>query len=263
MNTELAWVDSHCHLEMLKEDVGASLKRSYDEGVVACITIGTSHKANLSIKQYCQTFKNVYGTFGFHPHGASGVEQSHLDWLKKELVGNDKIVAIGECGFDLYYEHSKRETQQVIFEAQLDLAVEKNMPLVIHSRDADSQTLDMLDAYKGKNLNGVVHCFNSDLSQAKYYLDLGLYLSFNGICTFPKAEPVREVLSYVPLDRILLETDSPYLSPVPYRGKSNYPGRVAIVGEYIARFLGISSKQLSEQILANTKTLFPKFDYEY
>ncbi|MBU2512229.1 TatD family hydrolase [bacterium] len=262
MISKPVWVDSHCHLEMLKEDLDVVMDKNQETGTTYCVTIGTSHKSNTLIQQLLQDYPNLYGTFGFHPHGASAVQESHYDWIKDNLESNHKIVAIGECGYDLFYEYSDRSTQATVFERQLFLASEMNMPVVIHSRDADSLTCEMLDLFKGKALTGVVHCFTSDLSQAKYLLDYGFYLSFNGICTFPQAETVREVLKYVPMDRILLETDSPFLSPVPYRGKPNYPGRVSIVGEFVADLLGISTVQLANQVLNNTRTLFPRFNYE-
>jgi TatD DNase family protein len=262
MNKKPAWVDSHCHLEMLKEDVERVMEQSQAAGMKFCITIGTDQPANLRVKQLCRQFENVYGTLGFHPHGASEFEPEHLSWIREELQTNKKLVAIGECGYDLYYRFSKKEDQARVFESQLNLAVELDLPVVIHSREADEPTREMLAAFKDKNLKGVVHCFTSDREQARFVLDYGFLLSFNGICTFPQSESVREVLKFTPLDRLLLETDSPYLSPVPFRGKPNLPGRVAIVGEYIANYLGISVEQLSQQVLDNTKMLFSRIDYE-
>jgi TatD DNase family protein len=257
-----SWIDTHCHLEMLKQGTDKVLKTSQESGMRFCITIGTSHEANLRVKELCRDYQSVYGTLGFHPHDASRVEADHLQWIREELDSNLKMIAVGECGYDLFYEHSKKEDQTKIFETQLELASELNLPVVIHSRDADRETREMLNAFKDSDLSGVVHCFTSDLEQARFILDYGFSLSFNGICTFPQAEAVREVLQYTPLDRLLLETDSPYLSPVPFRGKPNIPGRVSIVGEFIADFLGISTENLANQVMENTKTLFPRIDYE-
>lgn len=262
MTSKPVWVDSHCHLEMLKEDLNVVMEKNLEAGTNSCITIGTSHKSNKIVKQLTGEYPNIYGTFGFHPHGASDVQNSDFNWIEDNLVDNPKIVAIGECGFDLFYEYSDRKIQAEVFEKQLMLAIQTELPVVIHSRDADALTCDMLEMYRNQGLNGVVHCFSSDLAQAKYLLDYGFYLSFNGICTFPQADMVREVLKYMPMDRILLETDAPFLSPVPFRGKPNFPGRVSIVGEYVAELLALETAQLADQVLENTKRLFPRFNYE-
>ena len=262
MERELEWVDSHCHLEMLKGDVHAALKKSFQSGMAYCITIGTSPSANKKIVSFCQSIKRVYGTLGCHPHNASKFDIKELDWVKQQIELYDTIVGIGECGFDLYYEHSDRSLQKIAFDAQLSLAIEIDMPVVIHAREADQLTRDVLEPYRSKNITGVVHSITSDLDQARFLLDFGFYLSFNGICTFSQAESVRDVLKFTPPDRILLETDAPYLSPEPYRGKPNIPGNVALVGKYVAELLNISQEQLAQQTARNTKTLFPRISYE-
>ena len=262
MDETPTWVDSHCHLEMLKEGIDSAMEKCRESGVLFCITIGTDHSSNKQVKAFCEDHDNIFGTLGFHPHEASKFEDNQLEWLEKEIRSNQKIVAIGECGYDLYYEHSGREQQSIVFEKQLSLAVELDLPVVIHSREADAMTKDMLEAFRGKNLKGVIHCFTSTLDQARYYLDYGFSLSFNGICTFPQANELRDILKVVPVDRILTETDAPYLSPVPFRGKPNFPGRVSVVGEFIADFLDIGRDQFAEQVLVNTKRTFPRIDYE-
>ena len=262
MSDKAVWVDSHCHLEMIKQSTPEVMEKSQNAGMAYCITIGTSDKANEKVKQLCQDHDNVFGTLGFHPHGASEVVPEQVEKIRNALQSNPRLVAVGECGYDLYYTYSAEKDQKKVFETQLVLALELDLPVVIHSRDADKQTRDMLDAFRTRGLTGVVHCFTSDLDQARYMLDYGLFLSFNGICTFPQAQPVRDVLQYTPLDRVLLETDSPYLSPVPFRGKPNIPGRVSIVGEYVADFLGIPASELAAQMKINTKTCFPRIDYE-
>lgn len=262
MNDTIPWVDTHCHLEMIKQPVEVVMENNRKAGLDFCISIGTDHSSNKKVKHFCGQFNDVYGTLGFHPHGASNVQPDHVDWMKSELQSNKKLVAVGECGYDLYYEFSDRKAQSAVFETQLNLAVDLDLPVVIHSRDADDQTRDMLEAFKSKNMNGVVHCFTSDRNQAKYLLDAGFYLSFNGISTFPQAEAVRDVIQFMPRDRILLETDAPYLSPVPYRGKPNLPGRVSIVGDYLAKFLKMNAEDLAFVTTENTKTLFTRIDDE-
>lgn len=263
MNNSYSWIDSHCHLEMLKGSLDDNLEKSFQQGMEFCISIGTDHDSNLKIKKICSEYEQVYGTFGFHPHNASEFKQEHLDWIRSEILNDKKIVGIGECGFDLHYNHSSKSDQLKAFESQLALALEMQLPVIIHSREADLETREVLNRFVDQGLKGVVHCFTSDLDQAKFLLDRGFYLSFNGICTFPQADTVRQVLKYAPQDRILLETDSPFLSPVPLRGKPNFPGNVSIVGEYVADLLGLSVQKLARIVSQNTWSLFPKIKYEY
>lgn len=262
MSQTLGWIDSHCHLEMLKGETKSILEKSVHQGMGTCITIGTNHSSNRKILQYCKEFKDVYATLGVHPHEASTFNDEHLNWIKQEAIYNTKIVGIGECGIDLYYEHSPKKDQEGAFVAQLDVAVELALPVVIHSREADTITRNILDNYKHTSLTGVVHCFTSDMKQAEYLLDAGFYLSFNGICTYPNAESIREVLRNTPLDRILLETDAPFLSPQPIRGKPNSPGNVSLVGEFVANYLKIPSKKFAKLVANNTHNLFSKIEYE-
>lgn len=262
-HSTVPWVDSHCHLEMLKGEIDGIMVDTRERGLLFCITIGTGVTSDHKIVDLCSRFDDVYGTLGFHPHYASRLDYEHLEWIRDTARSNRKIVAVGECGLDFYYNRSSREDQLKAFGVQLDLALELALPVVIHARDADPETQDILNSYRGKGLQGVVHCFTSGIEQARYLLDFGMYLSFNGISTYPQAEEVREVLAYTPLDRILLETDSPYLSPVPLRGKPNTPGNVTIVGEYIADFLGQSPDSLAQQTLENTLRLFNRIQYEY
>lgn len=261
-NSSLPWVDSHCHLEMLKGNIDDILDKARRNGMPFCISIGTGIAANRRVVDLCGQFDNVYGTLGFHPHYASSFDVEHLEWMRERIRTDQRIVAVGECGFDFYYNRSVKKDQVKAFTAQLDLAIETGVPVVIHARDADLETRDILESYKGKNLEGVVHCFTSGPDQARYLLDAGFYLSFNGISTYSQAEEVREVLGFVPRDRILLETDSPYLSPVPMRGKPNVPGNVAIVGEFVADFLELQPDRFSQLILENTLTLFNRIPYE-
>jgi TatD DNase family protein len=262
MSQNPEWIDSHCHLEMLKGEPKQILEKCFHQDVGTCVTIGTNHSSNQQILQYCKDFSQVYATLGIHPHEAASFQDEHLDWIRKEANNNKKIIGIGECGFDLYYERSPETDQKNAFVAQLDLAVELALPVVIHSREADSITRDVIDGYKQKQLTGVVHCFTSDIDQARYMLDAGFYLSFNGICTYPTAESVREVLKFTPLDRILLETDAPFLSPQTKRGKPNNPGNVSIVGKFIANYLNIPSDEFAGLTANNTHNLFPRISNE-
>jgi len=262
MSQNPEWIDSHCHLDMLNGEPKGILEKSFHQGMGMCVSIGTNHGSNQKILQLFQDFENVYVTLGFHPHGASSFRVEQLDWIRQEAGKNPKIVGIGECGFDLYYNRSPEVDQKRAFIAQLELAAELAFPVVIHSRNADTATRKVLDNFKQKNLTGVVHCFTSDIAQAKYLLDAGFYLSFNGICTYPNADSVRDVLKYTPLDRLILETDAPFLSPDPIRGKPNWPGNVSLVGKFISQYLKIPTDKFARLTTKNTLNLFSRIRYE-
>jgi TatD DNase family protein len=252
------WIDSHCHLEMLDADIGLVLDQAVSQGVASCITIGTDARSNVKVLEYCQMSERVFGTLGVHPHNASSLKDADLDWIRKNAAIHPRIVGIGECGFDFYYHRSSIEDQRRAFVAQLEIARELGLPVVIHARDADAATRDVLNDYRKEPITGVIHCFTSSIAQARYVLDLGLYISFNGICTFPLADAIRKLVRFVPADRMLLETDAPFLSPVPFRGKPNVPAHVAIVGTYLAQWLKMDIESLAEQTRANTWRLFRK-----
>ncbi|PCI30016.1 MAG: hydrolase TatD [SAR324 cluster bacterium] len=262
MNSKLSWVDSHCHLDMLKEGIDTALAKGQEEGVAFCVTIGVDQLTNQKVHQYTQNYPQVYGTLGIHPHYAANFCADNLEWIRTAVRENPKIIGIGECGFDFHYGYSPDDAQEKAFIAQLELALELELPVVIHTREAEEQTRKVLDAFKDRGVTGVLHSFTSSLELAKYALDAGFYISFNGIATFPKSQAIREVLQYVPQDRILLETDAPYLTPVPLRGRPNTPAHVSLVGKFIADFLQIPAEELASQTLQNTLTLFPRITYE-
>ncbi len=259
MSANFTWVDTHCHLEKAEESLESIITKSKNLNVTKFITIGTEHSSNQAVDIISESNTDIFGTVGFHPHDASDYQKIHADWMIQAIKKNSKILAIGECGLDYFYEYSDKASQKLTFAAQLEIAIQLNFPVVIHSRNAEQDTIDIIDALSTNHLTGVFHCFTSSMQLAKYALNKGFYISFNGICTFPKSEDVRAVLKYTPKDRILLETDSPFLAPVPCRGKTNFPVYVSIVGEYIARFLDIETSQMAHLTEQNTKTLFPRF----
>lgn len=262
MHQDLPWVDSHCHLEMLKDDIDSVLAKSREMSVNQVITIGTDETSNQQVNTLTKTHTEVFGTVGCHPHNASAFTETHRGWMKDQLIHNLKLLGIGECGFDFFYGFLEEEDQRRTFIRQFELAIELDLPLVIHTREAEKQTIEVLDQFQANLPAGVFHCFTSSLDLARYVLDRGYYISFNGICTFPKSENVRAILQYTPLDRMLLETDSPYLSPVPFRGKPNFPGNVSIIGEYISDFLKIPATELASITHQNLNNLFPRLSYE-
>ena len=254
----LHWIDSHCHLEMTTENIPELFSGDTENQLDYCITIGTDHSSNLQVVEMCNQYDHLSGTLGVHPHEASKLTQEHLDFIESEATRNSNIVAIGEFGFDFYYGLSDKKSQRNAFEKQLDIASRTQLPVVIHTREAESETMDVLSNFKDQNLQGVFHCFTSSEKLAHFALDRGFYISFNGIVTFPKSKEVKQVLEMTPLNRILLETDSPYLAPVPHRGKTNTPKYVPVVGHFISEHLNIPVQELSELTIQNTKRLFSR-----
>lgn len=254
MNQTPRWVDTHCHLEMLKEPAAGALEKGAALGLDRCLTIGTNHRTNLEVVAFCDQFEGVYGAVGFHPHHAKELTPGDLEFMDRALGQNPKLVAVGECGLDFYYGFSEPQLQTQAFGAQLQLAHKHQKPVVIHSREAETATLECLRQHPP--VRGVFHSFTSSSQMAAQVLELGFYLGFNGICTFPKSDAVREVLRQTPKNRLLLETDAPYLSPVPLRGKPNLPGNVSLVGAFVAEFLGLKTQELAEICYQNTLDLF-------
>jgi TatD DNase family protein len=197
----------------------------------------------------------LYATVGMHPHDAKEVQEEDLLFLE-ELLRRPRVIAVGETGLDFYYSHSSRALQEKIFTRFIEIARAIKLPLVVHNRQADREVAERLRTDGRGDIRGVIHCFTSDYRAAQEFLDLGFYLSFSGILTFKNAEPLREVARKVPMDRLLVETDSPYLAPVPYRGKRNEPAFVRAVAETLARVRGMEVAEVIEVTGRNTRALF-------
>ena len=245
------WADSHCHLDY--EGVGAdAIDDARRAGVARMITIGTDAEASAAAIETARSHEGVWATVGLHPHDASdgvGDIAGLLDPL------DPVVVAIGECGLDYYYEHSPRPAQREAFAAQIGLAADLDLALVVHTRDAWDETFEIL-ASEGVPERWVLHCFSGGPEEARRGLDLGAYLSFSGIATFKKADDVRAAAVLCPADRLLVETDSPYLAPVPNRGKPNRPAWVALVGEAVAAARGEDVADVERVTWANTARVF-------
>ncbi len=250
-------IDSHCHLENERFDgeVEQTLSRMHDAGVDRCILAGSDEETSQRIVQLTEMHDGVFGVVGVHPHEAQYFSPQTLDHLATWLA-SPRIVGIGEIGLDYYYDHSPREKQREVLAAQLDFAHQQTIPAVFHVRDAHGDFTDMLRARKSSLPSGVMHCYTGSLESAKVYLNLGLYISFSGSVTFKNAKNLQEVARYVPLDRLLIETDSPYLAPVPMRGKRNEPAYVRYVAETIAMLKGMETHALAEQAARNTEAVF-------
>jgi TatD DNase family protein len=252
-------IDSHAHIQG-KEYAGeaeAVIERARATGVETIIAVGGAGdmSSNTEAVKLADAFPNVYATVGMHPHDANDVGAGELKTLR-ELAAHSKVIAVGETGLDFYYSHSPHDTQQRVFTQFIHMARETRLPIVVHERDAAPQAAGLLRSEGGGSLRGVIHCFTGNYEAARAYLDLGFYLSFTGIITFKNAEPLREVVRRVPLERILVETDSPYLTPVPHRGKRNEPAYVRLVAESIAKAKALAVEEVARVTTENVRQLF-------
>jgi TatD DNase family protein len=252
-------IDSHAHIQgsEFAADLDQVVSRARAAGVATIVVVGgagdlSSNEAAVTV---ARSFPRLFATVGMHPHDAKDVSEEDFKRLK-ELTTDLKVVAVGETGLDFYYNHSPRELQMRTFTRFIHMACETHLPIVVHDRDAHRQVAERLRTEGGTNLHGVIHCFTGDFAAAREFLDLGFYLSFSGIITFKNAEPLREVAREIPLDRMLIETDSPYLAPVPHRGKRNEPAFVRFVAETVAEVRGISLEEVARATTQNAQNLF-------
>ena len=254
------FVDSHCHLNYkgLVEDQDAVLARARAAGVSAMLNISTRHSEWDAIIATAQKSASIWATVGIHPHEAD----AHPDTDTATLVAaasHPKVVGIGETGLDYCYDHSDRDRQRHSFRTHITAARDTGLPLIVHTRDAEADTAEILREEMGKGAySGVIHCFTASSEFADIALELGLFISISGIVTFKNAADLRETASRIPADRLLIETDSPFLAPVPHRGKSCEPGFVADTARFLAEIRGVSVEDLAQQTSANFYTLFSK-----
>ncbi len=249
-------VDTHAHLDIhpLSKDPGGAVQRAHSQGVSQIITIGIDPKSSAAAVALAGSLDSVYATVGIHPHDAQEASRENLDELIS-LSTDPKVVAWGEIGLDFVKNYCPKDTQFQAFQTQLDIASSLSLPIVIHDREAHSEVLELLEGSRN-GLKGVIHCFSGDVAFARRILDMGLHISVTGIVTFPRAEVLRQVVSYVPLDRLLLETDAPFLSPVPFRGRPNEPARVYHVAVEVARIKKRSLEEIAQCTSANARALF-------
>lgn len=243
-------IDAHGHLEDEKydEDREEILSNLKNDGVDYFFNCGSNIKTSKETVEIVNNYENVYGIVGIHPHDSKEATKENLDIIE-ELAKEPKIMAIGEIGLDFHFDDRESdEIQKDCFISQLELADKLDMPVVIHSRDADNETFEILSKFKEThpNLVAVLHCYSGDVELLEKYIKLGFYITMGGVVTFKNAELTREVAKAVPLDRIMLETDCPYLTPVPYRGKRNEPKYVRNTAEKIAEIKGISLEELEK-----------------
>lgn len=256
----MEWIDIHAHLNMLEEGVESSIAAAKAAGVKKIITIGTGpddHPLVLEIAR--RYYPDVYCTLGVHPHDGQVYTEAVGQFIEAH-VSEPSVVAVGEIGLDYYYDQSPRPQQLEAFRAQLDIAKRTKMPVEIHTRDAEEDTVEILKEYQG-SVAGVIHCFTGTEWLARQALDLGFNISISGVVTFKNADSLRSTVKMLPLDRIHVETDAPFLAPIPMRGKKNTPAYVVHTAKYVAALKGISEEDLCAQTRLNALKIFPKIQW--
>ena len=258
---DIALIDSHAHLDypQLADDLPAVLARAGAAGVSHVITIGVKLSTADAPKKIAETHDNVWCSVGIHPHEASNEPDACNIEAIRAAADHPKCVAIGEAGLDYFYDHGRPDQQAASFRAQIAVARELGLPIIVHSRDADEDMADILEGeMKLGAFTGVMHCFSSGAALAERALAVGFYISFSGILTFKKSTDLQAIAADVPLDRILVETDSPYLAPTPHRGKPNEPAFTAYTLEKLAEIRGFSVAEMADITRRNTQNLFTK-----
>ncbi|MDH4158603.1 MAG: TatD family hydrolase [candidate division Zixibacteria bacterium] len=254
-------IDTHCHLtfEQLADDVEGVVARSEAAGVTGWITVGTDPQQNRTAVEFAERFENMYAALGIHPHDAKDVTGETLTELK-ELAQSEKVVALGETGLDFHYDFSNRTDQKRAFAAQLEIAKELNLPVIVHCREAFDETMDILQQFlrlKGQLKGVVFHCFGGSAEQARIVLNHGFYISFTGVVTFKNAETTRQAAKVVPVDRLMLETDCPYMSPEPMRKqKINEPALMIHTARFLAGLKEMELPDFAEAVTAASKDFF-------
>lgn len=250
----MTWFDSHCHVhdERMPGGTAAAVTAARDAGVTTLVTVGCDRATSLAAIEVAEAHGDVWATVGLHPHEAvHGVDTI------TDLFDHPKVVAVGEAGLDHYYDHSPHDAQRTAFAAQIQLAHQLALPLVIHTRDAWDETFDILTA-EGVPERTIFHCFTGGTDEARRCLDLGAALSFSGIVTFRSATDLQDAARLVPLDHMLVETDAPYLAPVPHRGRTNQPAWVADVGRFIADLRDLPVDTIADHTRRNGERWFPR-----
>ena len=250
-------IDSHCHLdhEPLFNNLDAVLKRSKDVGIEKLLTICTTFESYEKIKELVKKDDIIYGTYGIHPHEAKN-DKITSKLIIDEINKNEKIIVIGETGLDFYYNHSDRTDQIKSFQEHIEAAIELKIPLIIHSRNADKDIIDILNNFKDFNLKILMHCFTGSKIFASKLLELNAYFSASGIITFKNSTDLQETFKSIPLEKLLIETDSPYLAPVPNRGKKNEPSFVKFTATKLALIKNTTTENLIKSTTTNFNHLF-------
>lgn len=248
----MKFIDTHAHLDFkhFEQDRDEVITKARDTGVRYIVNVGADLQSSRRSIELAGNYNNIFATVGVHPHDADKVNRDTLTKLEK-LAADRNVLAIGEIGLDYHYDNSPRDLQKKVFKEQLQLASKLELPVVIHSREAEEETLKIIQEMNIDKYGGIMHCFGYGLDMAERCLEHNLYLAFGGVITFKNAENLRTVVKNIPLKKILIETDCPYLTPDPYRGKRNQPAYVKLVAEEIAEIKNISLKEVAEKTTEN------------
>ena len=247
------YIDNHCHIfSEYYEDIKKVIEEAKNEKVEVLILSGCSKKDIIEGLDIIDKYDKTYITIGFHPDEVENIDDKDFIWLEKMVKENKKVVGIGEIGLDYYWVKDNKEKQIALFERQLQLAEQLNVPIVVHTRDATDDTLRILKKYK---LRGIIHCFSGSIETAKEYLKLGYHIGIGGVLTF-KNTNLKETVKEIPIEKITLETDSPYLAPTPHRGEENSPKYIPLIAEELAKQKGLSIEEVAEITTNNSISLF-------
>ena len=247
------FVDTHCHLEKeFYEDIEKVIDENKKAGMSKMIVSGCTKSEIIEVLEYSKKYDEVFLTIGFHPEVCDDITEEDISWLKNLIVNNPKVVGVGEIGLDYHYEGYDKDRQIQLFEKQLKIAEELGLPVVIHSRDA---TLDTINTLKKYSVIGDIHCFSGSLETAKIYINMGYVLGIGGVITF-KNSKLRDVISNLSISNIILETDSPYLAPMPHRGELNSSKYIPLIAEEISKALDVSIDEVYEETTKNAENLF-------
>ncbi len=249
--------DTHAHLNLpqFADDLDDVIERAKRAGVSEIVVVGFDEKTIERALELVDRYSCLYAAIGYHPVDAIEMKDEHLSMLER-LSSHPKVVALGEMGLDYHWDKSPKDVQKDVFRKQIRLAKKVNMPIIIHNRNADDDVIQILEEERADTVGGIMHCFSGDVEMAKRCLEMNFYISLGGPVTFKNAHVPKEVAAYVPLDRLLIETDCPYLAPHPHRGKRNEPAYVKLVAETIAEIKGIDLDELAAITTANAKKIF-------
>ncbi|SEN82460.1 TatD DNase family protein [Mesobacillus persicus] len=249
--------DTHVHLnaEQFNDDLQEVIERAQAEGITKMVVVGFDRPTITKAIELCETYEFIFASVGWHPVDAIDMQPEDLEWLR-ELSAHPKVVAIGEMGLDYHWDKSPKEIQKEVFKQQIQLAKEVKLPIIIHNREATADIVEILRTEGADEVGGIMHCYSGSVEIAKECIDMNFYISLGGPVTFKNAKKPKEVAEAIPLERLLIETDCPYLAPHPYRGKRNEPAYVKLVAEQIAELKGISYEEVAKATTENAKKLF-------